>query len=320
MRKFSTLLIAALLTLALLLPFVTSCSGENASPVATSTAPTTASTTTSAPAPSAESIKWTVQLHVNKSEPYGHWGLVQHDAWTYGWADWIEKVTQGRLTIEFAPTGSLFPDASSYVGIEDGVADAAWSVLSYFAGDIPECYVAMGLPMSSASVAEAHDLWYGYGMYDLMKPIFEAHNQIMIPSFHVGHMSLWTTFPTPDIASLEGKKIRTHGAWNLLVDALGASSVSMPFSDVYMALKLGTVEGCQTPATSLEVIKMKEVVTDHVNLINVGTNCFLINQDSFNALPSDIQDIILYSSPQFFLEGSCFLNQQEEYLVRNSPG
>lgn len=87
------------------------------------------------------------------------------------------------------------------------------------------------------------------------------------------------------------------------VRLLGASPVAIPAPEMYMALKLGTVDGAVFSMVALEDMKLKEVWKYYI----VSPNCttlvcsFLINMDSFHALPDDIKEIIRKDAPMAML-------------------
>ncbi|MFB3895105.1 MAG: hypothetical protein ACE14V_02265 [bacterium] len=61
-------------------------------------------------------------------------------------------------------------------------------------------------------------------------------------------------------SSIKGKKIRAAGgALSYYVEAIGGTPVPVPYSEVYMAMKLGTVDGFMQGIVDLEDQKLKEV-------------------------------------------------------------
>ncbi len=89
-------------------------------------------------------------------------------------------------------------------------------------------------------------------------------------------------------------KLRALGGYANYIQTFGANPVNIPTGELYMALKLGTIDGYVMGTTTLDSEKLKEVVKYFVldpNL-NVIGQMLHINRDSFNALPDDIKALI----------------------------
>jgi TRAP-type C4-dicarboxylate transport system substrate-binding protein len=263
-------------------------------------------------APAEEIIKWKVQYSIPKGDPpsafKGHYGY--HALWSHGWADWIEEVTDGRLQIEMLEPDSAFPSSEALVTVGAGVVDAAFTQPGYWAGTMPEMYVVGGLPQSWDSIEEEYVGWYTYGIIDKIQPLYEKHNLMFFPLLAMLPMDIMGNFDIPNPESVKGRKIRTWGQWGEYYEMLGASTLTTPMADVYMGLKLGTVEAAFTGSSSLEFSKLKEVVTDFLDHPNPSVNALIINLDSLKALPEDIQEIIVERSEDQFLKASMLFTEQ----------
>ncbi len=79
-----------------------------------------------------------------------------------------------------------------------------------------------------------------------------------------------------------------------LVKKFGAVPVNIPPAEMYMALKLKTVDGVMHSAAALDQYKLKEVVTHVIYEPNVSAlvGNLLINMDSLKALPEDIRTLV----------------------------
>jgi TRAP-type C4-dicarboxylate transport system substrate-binding protein len=130
---------------------------------------------------------------------------------------------------------------------------------------------------------------------------YAKRNLYWIPQEFDAIVGIGTTFPAPNPEALKGKKIRTTGLWGEYINVLAATPVSIPWGDVYMAAKLGTVDGWCGGVASLEELKLKEVAKGYVVSPNItlSPGAFLINKRSYDALPKDIQDIILKVGHEF---------------------
>lgn len=94
----------------------------------------------------------------------------------------------------------------------------------------------------------------------------------------------------------------------------------MPLSDVYMGMKLGTIDSWIAGTTFLHSYNWNEVTTGFVYkpLIGRALSNYLINMDSYNALPDDLK-LMLDSSAHLvtYTASTTFLNQNQ-YCLDNA--
>jgi len=288
--------------------------GAGATATTTVTAPAKTVTVTAA-AEEQEVIEWTMACSMPFPEPFGWWANpgvannhVLHSSASRGWAEWIGYATDGRLKITTVEPNAIFPTSESIENIGGGTIEAAFTSTGWLAGTIPESYVICGMSMMWPDARYAYDCMYNYGVLAKARPVFESHNVYFEPVANSEIGGLITTFPCTDMASLKGKKIRFFGAHGVLMEALGASPVSLSYGDLYMAMKLGTVDGATTGALAIEDIKLKEVAMGMavMELYGCTVNCQLYNMDALNALPDDIKAIIVRDT-KYYNAGSTGL-------------
>jgi C4-dicarboxylate-binding protein DctP len=101
--------------------------------------------------------------------------------------------------------------------------------------------------------------------------------------------------PIKSPADLKGLKIRTTGMQtiDLTYKALGASTVSTPYNDLYMSLKTGVVDGQENPWINVVGMKFYEV-QKYFTVINYQfqPDPFYVNLQWYNSLPADYQKIV----------------------------
>jgi tripartite ATP-independent transporter DctP family solute receptor len=94
---------------------------------------------------------------------------------------------------------------------------------------------------------------------------------------------------------LRGFKIRVPVSpmWTSLFNALGASPVSINFSETYAALQTKVAEGQENPLAIIETAKLYEV-QKYLTMTNHMWDgfWFLANADAWNKLPPDLQAIV----------------------------
>ena len=116
---------------------------------------------------------------------------------------------------------------------------------------------------------------------------------------------IFSTSPIRTVADWKGKKIRVYGADSAnLTRILGGAPVNIAFGEVYSALEKKTVDGAMTSATNAEPMKFFEVAkyVDYWYLAGAAQEWIVANQKSWDALPKDLQQIVLDAVKETNLE------------------
>ena len=308
MKRLMILLGSLCLALMLVVPLVVACA-----------APEPAPTPTPSPLPTVEKITWTWQRLYPWTDPMGPYGpYAMFLTRTYGFADWIEEATDGRLTIEFLEPSAVFPQEEALENVGSGIVDMATANAGYWSGAMPEMDIETGMPGTWENIGQFLDAEYVYGINELIQPLYEPYNVYWLtsPGFEV--MNFMATFPMPDSDSIKGHKLRSFGPWLKYIGMLEGAPVSLPYGEVYMATKLGTIEGVFTGVQILEEHKYKELATHMVTNPNPCADCVLINKDSMDALPDDIREMILREYKYHFVYHAHEVLQQQEYTWRQA--
>ncbi|MEZ5797802.1 MAG: C4-dicarboxylate TRAP transporter substrate-binding protein [Paracoccaceae bacterium] len=110
-----------------------------------------------------------------------------------------------------------------------------------------------------------------------------------------GTRQMFTKSPVTGPADLAGVRVRTIDApgWLATVNAMGATAVPMPWSEVYSALQLGAIDGAEAQLTGAFGIKLHEVTgnlafTNHVQLVTGLTT----SEEWFKGLTPEQQAIV----------------------------
>jgi TRAP-type mannitol/chloroaromatic compound transport system substrate-binding protein len=219
-------------------------------------------------------------------------------------ADWIKKATGGRLVIDLAQANAIVPIPEMFKATSKGMLDFAGLYYGgYHVGQMPETDIETGLPFAWETFEHAWDAYYNHGLLGEFQKVYAEHNIYFMPVFPNQIYQIGASFPIGSLADVKGKKIRAIGITAEYIKLLGASPVSIPAPEMYMALKLGTVDGAVFSMVALEDMKLKEVWKYYIGSPNCTTVVcsFLINLNSFNALPDDIKEIIRKDAPMAML-------------------
>ncbi|MCH8898387.1 MAG: TRAP transporter substrate-binding protein DctP [Chloroflexi bacterium] len=213
--------------------------------------------------------------------------------------------TNGQLNIvptSFPELGISGPDTLSLV--EDGTLDMVSILAVYVAGELPalEISALFGLYTSREDQYNATALLTP----ELTRIVEEASGAKLINSnWHNGDdIFLFTKKPLRGAADLVGLKVRSFGTaiadW---IQGMGANAQFMAFSEVYTALERGIIDAGVTGGDAGHGQRWYEV-TDYINgpLTSWPTSLNMMNKDVWDAIPADLQQILIEEGAKTELE------------------
>ena len=183
----------------------------------------------------------------------------QHQA-TLEFAKRVAEKTGGAIRIEVFPAGQLGSDPQILDGAKLGTIDIAMTGNPFFTVFAPEMN-ALDLPFLFRDYDHAYKVLDGPIGADLMKAV-ERSGLKGLGSIEIGFRNLTNSkraVKKPE--DVKGLKIRTtpNPAHLQAFRLLGANPVAMPFTEVYLALKTGTVDGQENPINLTYTMKFYEV-------------------------------------------------------------
>ncbi len=235
------------------------------------------------------------------------------------WSKAIEKLTGGRLKVKIMAPGAMCGVRDIVTYLKRGVFQASVTAGPFYTGMIPEGDLELGLPLSHQSYDEIWDAMENRGLGDLIREAYAEHNVEWWYAAGDPYYHFATTFPVNKLEDFKGKKIRAVGIYGKYVQQLGASAVVIPGAEMYMALKLGTIDGAIYGASGLQDIKLHEVVDYFVQPTAAQIAiCLLINKDALAALPDELEAIVREST-QYILHdtGMRYIRISKESLNKS---
>ncbi len=236
------------------------------------------------------------------------------------WTKWLKEASGGRLIIDWAEPGSIFPLSEGDTAVGKGVIPIAYSYGSYYSGRIPESDIETSGIFQWETEAQVFECLHKYGLYRAIQKVYARHNLMWFPFHTDAIIGIGTNFAAPNPASIKGKKIRAIGMWANYINMLGGSPVSLVWGEQYMAMKLGTIDGWMAGIGTLEDLKMKEVAKGYVYhpRASCATLSLIVNMDAFKALPKDLQDLLDRDTPLITYTMSSYWKNQETWILKNA--
>lgn len=211
-------------------------------------------------------------------------------------ADLVEKYTNGRAKVQVFPSGQLYGDKEEVEAIMAGnvelIAPACLKLVTLEPGY--NIWSLLFLFPDNETMRKFVEDPQGWGRVSRK---FEESKGLLELGFLPSGQLQWFNTKRPINApeDLKGLKMRTIGGAvvNEQMTALGGSSVTLPFGEVYNALQLGTVDGGETNIGNIYTMKFYEV-TKYLTLSNHASGGYpiLINKKFYDKLAPDIQDAL----------------------------
>ncbi|MCY1276167.1 Solute-binding protein [compost metagenome] len=214
------------------------------------------------------------------------------------WCQQLSDESAGRLKCQLYPSMQLGGTPAKLADMaRNGVADIVWTAPAYSAGKFPRIE-AMELPFMLPAGARASNpiIWQYYEQY--AKDDFKGFKVLSIHGD--GGMDIHTRGKAvATLADLKDLKLRASSRTAAkLVEALGATPVSMPPAQMTESISKGVVDGALASWEVVPPTKLDEV-TDHHSAIPTGQPALsytvlamLMNERKFNSLPEDLRAIV----------------------------
>jgi len=204
----------------------------------------------------------------------------------------VEEVSNGEIQVQVFPAGELIVQDQLLPSVRRGNIDIAYAGPNWLAQFIP--YVSM---LAAPYIFDS----YEHMSTALNGPIADRLNEDIVAelgvrslgAFYLGTRQvnlrdIGRVVRTPQ--DMEGVKLRMPGTetWQFMGRALGANPTPLSFSEVYLALQTGTIDGQDNPLPTDFNAKFYEV-TKYIILTNHYINPVMpvINEDTWQSLTEE---------------------------------
>ena len=210
----------------------------------------------------------------------------------------VGEYSGGDVNIKVFPL-SLLSFAESNEGLRDGIADLSVILTPYFPSEFPNMNMLSEFSqlaeldefsgeLASAAYAGATTEHVMTNCPDCQKEV-SAQNQVFLGAASTTSYVLQCVVPLETIADLQGKRIRTAGAfWSRWAETVGAVPVSMSINETLEGLNQGVID-C-TASNTADFVNFSFI--DVVKYVYVGlpgaqfVAPSMMNKDSWNGLPT----------------------------------
>ncbi len=223
-------------------------------------------------------------------------------------AEHLEKITGGKIKVDFHPNGDLGNDVDLIRQLKNGDIDMVGSQIAPWASFIPQTAV-FDYPMLFANYS-------GDAINEVLNGDTKTHAELE-KAFNAAGLELITleqnaTFrmttsnkPLNTLEDFKGLKIRTMENKNHMDfwSAIGASPTPLAFGELYISLQNGTVDAEENASDTIEGVNFQEVQkyledTKHILYVNQ----IVMNKKKYDALAPAYKEAIKQASQEALKE------------------
>ncbi|MCL7942944.1 TRAP transporter substrate-binding protein [Marinobacter sp. ATCH36] len=243
---------------------------------------------------------------------------VMHEEVMAPWAKQIRDETGGELVVQIYPARQLGgTPPGQYKMAARGMADIAFGLQGYTPHQFPLSTVSE-LPGFAENANDATaKLWAFWDDH-----LQQEYADTKLLAIWTGDIAIIATRDKPvrTLEDLKGMRIRTPSklSGNVL-EALGASPVSMPVTEVYTSLERGIVDGVQIPLSAVKSFDLTEVANYFTTGAPLGFSPYFLvmNQKVYQGLPNNLRRTLDSTIGEALSEkgASAYEREREAILV-----
>ena len=217
----------------------------------------------------------------------------QHSIGLEEFAKKVSAATNGELELVVHSGGALgYKGPELLKVVRDGLVPVSDMLISGVAGD-EKIFQISTIPFLVRDFKELQLLT------NISRPYFDKAakkwNQKILYIAPWPGAGLWTKMKITTLADMKGLKTRTYDKNGALVmEAVGATPLALPFSEVYTSLQTGVIDSVMTSSPTAVDAKFWEVLKYFEPLnITIATNMVNVNLKAFNKLPKAQQNALV---------------------------
>ncbi|PHK96785.1 ABC transporter substrate-binding protein [Pseudoroseomonas rhizosphaerae] len=209
------------------------------------------------------------------------------------WRHRVTELTHGRVTAEITPFDRAGFRAEEILPLMRlGVVPFGTALVAVVSSEEPE-FNAVDLPALNPDIDRLRETVRLYRPH-LRNILQERYGVELLSIYTYPAQVTWCTRPFNGLSDLSGRRVRTSSVGQAeMFEALGATSVVIPFADMVPAMRAGVVECAVTGTLSGYTIGLHEVTSHlHSMALTWGVSMFGANKAVWDALPDDVRGAI----------------------------
>ena len=211
-------------------------------------------------------------------------------------AEYINAMSGGRLVVDVYGAGEIVPALEVFDAVKAGTAEMGHGAAYYWQGKMPAAAFFAAMPFGLTADEMNGWLHHGDGIA-LWEELYAPHGIIPRPAGNTGpQMGGWFRKPIESLDDFKGLKMRLPGIGGEVLRRLDVSVVNTPGGELFQALDDGTIDAAEWVGPFNDLAFGFHRAAKYYYAPGwqepSATMEALINQEAFEALPEDLQQIV----------------------------
>jgi TRAP-type mannitol/chloroaromatic compound transport system substrate-binding protein len=212
-------------------------------------------------------------------------------------AETIEKCSNGRIKIKVYGANELVPALEVFDAVSRGIAELGHAGAYYWKGKTESASFFSAVPFGLTAMEMNAWLYFGGGL-ELWQETYAPFGLLPVPCGNSNcQMGGWFNKEINSVADLKGLKMRIPGLGGEVLARAGATTVTLAGGEIFTALQTGTIDAAEWvgPYNDLAFGLYKAAKYYYYPGWHEPGSTLegLINKKAFDALPKDLQAIVL---------------------------
>ena len=227
------------------------------------------------------------------------YGIQKHNAsiGTKMLLDRVKERWSGNFDYKLYYADTIIKTSQALDAINSGIIDTVTATTSYFTGKVPigDAYL---MPFAHKGLNNLVEFAQNPEVIEIMNRHYvKAANAMVLSFLPMGESQIFAKSPAiTKINDFKGRKLRCPGgSQGEFIVGIGASPVTIPSSEVYMAAQRGIVDSAVYAVWAIEKLKLWEVLDSVIvspPYQAYGVPIF-INKDKWESFPEDLKKIFM---------------------------
>jgi TRAP-type C4-dicarboxylate transport system substrate-binding protein len=208
----------------------------------------------------------------------------------------IEKQSNGALTGQVYPNSSLMKTVAQFSALRKGALDVSLYPISYAGGEFAELNI--GLMPGLVSSYNQGAAWKTSEVGKRFAAFLAEKGAVILCWVWQAGGVVSRSSPLVNPEDVKGLKVRGGSReMDMVLQAAGATTLSLPSNELYAAMQTGACDGAITSSTSLISFRLEEVAkaltTGRGKSYWFMLEPLIMSKKIFDALPKNQQDMIM---------------------------
>ncbi len=228
----------------------------------------------------------------------------------------IGEMSGGRIQVKVYGAGELVPAFEVFDAVSKGTAEMGHAGAYYWKGKSEATQFFSAVPFGLTAQEMNAWLYYGGGM-ELWRELYKPFGIIPAATGNSGvQMAGWFNREIKTLEDLKGLKMRIPGLGGEVLRRAGGTTVNMPGGELFTSLQSGALDATEWVGPYNDLAFGFHKVAKYYYYPGWhepgSTMEALINEQAFNALPGDLQQIVLVACK------AANMDMISEYTARNN--